>query len=137
MKTSFNETNVLTETSAPIERAGTGARPHLHKTIDREKLLSHLHLRYATKQFDPRRKISSKDWSALEEALILTPSSYGLQPWKFLVVNDPAVRQKLLVASWGQTQILEASHLVVFTIKKNLSEQDVDAYLDRIAEVRE
>ena len=137
MKTSFNETNLLAETPAPIEREGTAARPPLRKTIDREQLLAQLQWRYATKQFDPRRKISSRDWNALEEALVLTPSSYGLQPWKFLVVNDPVVRQKLLAASWGQTQILDASHLVVFTIKKNLSEQDVDAYLDRIAEVRE
>jgi len=136
MKTSFNEANVLTETNA-LGRAGASPRPHLHKTIDRDQLLAQLHWRYATKQFDPRRKISSRDWSTLEEALVLTPSSYGLQPWKFLVVNDPDVRQKLLSASWGQSQIIDASHLVVFTIKKNLSEKDVDAYLDRIAEIRE
>lgn len=53
-------------------------------TITNEQLLSQLQWRYATKQFDPARKISGADWEALEQTLILTPSSYGLQPWKFL-----------------------------------------------------
>jgi nitroreductase len=104
--------------------------------IDREQLLAQLRWRYATKQFDPQRKISAEDWAALEEALVLTPSSFGLQPWKFVVVADPATRAKLLPASWGQRQVIDASHLVVFAIKKNLGEQDVDAYLDQVVKVR-
>jgi nitroreductase len=82
------------------------------------------------------RKISDRDWAALEEALLLTPSSCGLQPWTFIVVKDPAVRAKLLPASWGQSQIVEASHLVVFASKSNLGESDLDAHLKRTAEVR-
>jgi nitroreductase len=105
-------------------------------TIDRNQLIGQLNWRYATKQFDPQRKIGTEEWAALEEALILTPSSYGLQPWKFVVVADPAVRERLVPASWGQRQVAEASHFVVFAIKKNLSEQDVDDHLGRIAEVR-
>jgi nitroreductase len=105
-------------------------------TIDRNQLIGQLNWRYATKQFDPQRKISTEEWAALEDALILTPSSYGLQPWKFVVVADPAVRERLVPASWGQRQVAEASHFVVFAIKKNLSEQDVDDHLGRIAEVR-
>ena len=60
-----------------------------------EALVSQLRWRYATKKFDPARLISEQDWAALEEALILTPSSYGLQPWKFVVITDPIVKAKL------------------------------------------
>lgn len=105
-------------------------------TIDKNHLIGQLNWRYATKQFDPQRKISGEHWETLEEALVLSPSSFGLQPWKFIVVKDPAVREKLVGASHGQRQVADASHLVVFAIKKNLSEQDVDNYVKRIAEVR-
>jgi nitroreductase len=102
----------------------------------RKQLLDGLHWRYATKQFDPARKISAEDWAALEEALVLTPSSYGLQPWAFVVVDDPAVREKLVAASWGQRQVADASHLVVFAVKQQFGEPEIDAYLQKIAEVR-
>jgi len=104
--------------------------------ITREQLLEQLHWRYATKQFDAQQKISPADWAALEDSLVLTPSSFGLQPWKFVVVTDPAVREKLVPVSWGQRQVADASHLVVFAIKKNLTEADLTAYLKRISEVR-
>jgi nitroreductase len=103
------------------------------KTINSNQLLEQLNWRYATKQFDPNRKISASDWTTLEEALRLTPSSGGLQPWKFIVVTDPAVRAKLRPASYGQPQITDASHLVVFTAKNNFSEADVDAHLQNVA----
>ena len=105
-------------------------------TISSQQLLDRLNWRYATKQFDPARKINAQDWATLEEALLLTPSSGGLQPWKFIVVTDPAVRAKLLPASYGQAQITNASHLVVFTAKKNFSEADVDAFIGHTAATR-
>ena len=105
-------------------------------SIPPQQLLTQLNWRYATKQFDPQRKINPQNWAALEDALVLSPSSFGLQPWKFLVVTDPATREKLLPASWGQRQVVDASHLVVFTIKQNLSAQSIAAYVNRIAEVR-
>src|SRR5687767_15657496 len=105
-------------------------------TIHRDQLLKQLNWRYATKQFDATRKISADDWAALEEALLLTPSSYGLQPWNFVVVNDPTVREKLVAASWGQRQVTDASHLVVFAVKNDLGEKDVENYIERIADVR-
>ena len=104
--------------------------------INRDQLVEQLRWRYATKRFDPQRKISPADWAALEDSLVLTPSSYGLQPWKIVVVTDPAVRAQLLPVSWGQRQIVDASHLVVFAIKKNLGQEDIESYLERIAEVR-
>ena len=105
-------------------------------TITSQHLLGQLNWRYATKQFDPQRKISPADWAALEDALVLSPSSFGLQPWKFVVVTHPALREQLVPVSWGQRQVAEASHLVVFALKKNFSEADVATYLNRIAEVR-
>ena len=104
--------------------------------ISAAQLLEQLDWRYATKKFDSARKISSDDWSALEDALILSPSSGGLQPWKFVVVSDPATREKLVPASFGQSQITDASHLVVFTAMTHFEETDVDAHLERTAKVR-
>jgi nitroreductase len=104
--------------------------------INREQLLSQLNWRYATKQFDPKCKISARDWATIEEALLLTPSSGGLQPWKFIVVTDPAVRAKLTPASYGQAQINDASHLVVFASKNNFGEADVDAHLNNVAKAQ-
>ena len=106
------------------------------KSIPAETLLHALHWRYATKKFDPAKKIPTDTWATLEQALVLAPSSFGLQPWKFIVVQDSATRQKLSAVSWGQTQPIECSHYVVFTVRKNLGADHVDRYLDRIVEVR-
>ncbi len=105
-------------------------------TITGVSLLQQLNWRYATKKFDPTRKVPSADWAVLEEALILTPSSYGLQPWKFIVVTDPALKTKLRPASWNQAQVEDCSHLVVFTAKQDITESDVDRFIARTAEVR-
>jgi len=106
------------------------------KPIERSQLIDQLNWRYATKQYDPDRKISSADWTALEQSLVLSPSSLGLQPWRFIVVTDPATRLALLPATFGQKQVVDASHLVVFATKTRLSEADVDAHVRRAAEVR-
>jgi nitroreductase len=106
-------------------------------TISTDHLLQQLHWRYATKKFDSSKKVSATDWQALEEALILTPSSFGLQPWKFMVVTDPVIRQKLLAASWGQQQVVDCSHHIVFATRTALTEQDVDGYIQSIATTRQ
>jgi nitroreductase len=105
-------------------------------TISGESLLEQLNWRYATKKFDPAKKISSADWAVLEEALILTPSSYGLQPWKFIVVTNQPLKTKLRPASWNQVQVEDCSHLVVFAAKQDITETDVDQFIARTAEVR-
>lgn len=105
--------------------------------VSPEQLLQQLHWRYATKKFDPTKKISEEVWSALENSLVLAPSSFGLQPWKFFVVNNSQIRQQLLEHSWGQTQVVDASHLVVFAIKKDVNAADVDRYVQSIAQVRQ
>ena len=105
-------------------------------TLSADQLLNQLNWRYATKQFDPARKISATDWAALEDALVLAPSSGGLQPWAFVVVNDPKVREALVPAAFGQAQVKDASHLVVFAARTDFAEADVDAHIARTAEVR-
>lgn len=99
-------------------------------------LLETLKWRYATKQFDPAKKIDSATWAALEEALVLTPSSFGLQPWKFLVIQDPALKAKLRPVSWNQSQVEDCSHHVVFLVREKLGLEDIEHFVDRIAEVR-
>ena len=99
-------------------------------------VLNALQWRYATKQFDSARKIDAETWNAIEESLILTPSSFGLQPWKFIVVADPAIRSELRAASWNQPQVTDASHLVVLTTRTDLTQNDIDAWINRMAEVQ-
>ena len=99
-------------------------------------LLAALRWRYATKQFDASRKISPEVWDALEESLVLTPSSFGLQPWKFLVVSDPAVRARLLPESWNQSQVTDASHFVVLAARTDLVMSDIDTWISRMAAVQ-
>lgn len=95
-----------------------------------------LNWRYATKKFDPTRKIPAETWTALEKSLVLAPSSFGLQPWKFIVVQDPATREKLSAAAWGQRQPVDCSHFVVFAARKGYGINDLELFLDRTAEVR-
>ena len=93
--------------------------------------------RYATKVFDPSRTIVAATWSALENALVQSPSSYGLQPWKFLVIRDPALRQQLRPESWNQSQITDASHLVVFLAQRRIGPPEADRLIDTMARIRD
>lgn len=104
--------------------------------ISSSQLLDALRWRYATKKFDAAKKIPAATWSVLEESLVLTPSSFGAQPWKFFVIDNPVLRERLVSASWGQTQVVEASHLVVFAFKQNLDEAHIDRYMASTAETR-
>lgn len=92
--------------------------------------------RYATKQFDPSKKLSEESLSTLLNALHLSPSSFGLQPWKFIVVSDPALREKLREHSWNQPQVVEASHLIVLACARSVTPTFVDAHLELMAQVR-
>lgn len=104
--------------------------------ISQTQLIDALQWRYAVKKFDSAKKIPAATWAALEESLVLAPSSFGVQPWKFVVVDNPALREKLVPASWGQTQVVDASHLVVFALKQDVGEEHIDRYMARTAEVR-
>jgi nitroreductase len=104
--------------------------------ITPEHALARLRWRYATKKFDRERKIPPETWAALEQALVLAPSSTGLQPWQFVVVTDPEMRKRLHPAAYSQAQILDASHLVVVCGKSPPTVADVDRHVARTAEVR-
>ena len=104
--------------------------------ISADAVIAALHWRYATKKFDPAKKLSAEEWAKFEQVLDLSPSSYGLQPYRFVVVTDPALRAQLKPAAYGQSQITDASHLVVFAGRTDVTDADVDHYLERIVEVR-
>lgn len=108
----------------------------LDKTVLPEDLIKALNWRYAVKKFDASGRVPLDKWEALEESLVLSPSSYGLQAWKFLVIEDKALRAKLKAHSWDQSQIVDADKLVVFLVKKDAGEADVQRFVDRISEVR-
>jgi nitroreductase len=106
------------------------------KTIPSSQLLDALRWRYATKAFDPNRKIPADTWSALEDGLVLSPSSFGLQPYRFLVIQDRALRERLLPHAWGQRQVVDASHFVVFAARTRVTEAEIDAFTGLIASTR-
>jgi nitroreductase len=92
--------------------------------------------RYATKKFDTTKKISTEDLNTLKEAIRLSTSSFGLQLYKVIIVENPEIRAKLLAASWGQSQITDASQVVVFANYTKIDNSDIDAYLNNIVATR-
>ncbi len=101
-----------------------------------EALRDRLRWRYAVRRFDPARAIPDAHWKALESALVLSPSSFNLQPWKFFVVDDPSLRARLKPVSWNQGQVVDAARLVVFAARRDFGPPDVDRLVARMAEVR-
>jgi nitroreductase len=99
-------------------------------------LLDALNWRYATKAFDPSQTIQNGAWEAIEESMVLTPSSFGLQPWKFIVVTDPDIKKKLLPHSWNQQQVVDCSHLVVLAAQGPIGETEIDNFINKTHAVR-
>jgi len=100
-----------------------------------DQLIAALQWRYAVKKFDPARTIPASDWHALEQSLVLAPSSIGLQPWKFFVVTDAGVKTQLQAASYRQAQVAECSHFVVFSVRRNVDAEHVERHIRRMIEV--
>nr|WP_315190824.1 NAD(P)H-dependent oxidoreductase [uncultured Flavobacterium sp.] len=98
--------------------------------------LDHQNWRYATKKFDAAKKITTEDLNTLKEAIRLSSSSYGLQPYKVIIVENPELRAKIQPSAWGQSQIVEASHLIVFANETNIGNSAIDSYLKNISEIR-
>ena len=99
-------------------------------------LLENLNWRYATKKFDATKKISASDLNTLKEAVRLAASSYGLQPYKVVVVENPEIREQLKAAAYGQTQITDASQLFIFANDLNAGPESVADYIKNISETR-
>ncbi|MCK5942976.1 MAG: NAD(P)H-dependent oxidoreductase [Planctomycetes bacterium] len=104
--------------------------------LNPEQILERLNWRYAVKSFDPERRIPDDVWDALEQSLVLAPSSFGLQPWKFLVIEDKNLREQLRAASWNQSQVVDADRYVVVTALRTTTDEDVDRFIERQCEVR-
>ncbi len=105
-------------------------------TLNADDIIEQLNWRYATKEFDASKKIPAETIEALEEALVLTPSSFGLQPWKFFIVEDQSVKEQLPAVSWNQQQPKDCSHMVVLASKSDYKRENVGEFIARMAEVR-
>lgn len=100
------------------------------------QLINNLKWRYATKAFDPEKKVNGSDLAKIKKAVQLSVSSYGLQLYKVLVIEDPELKKQLRAASWDQSQITDASHLFVFCNYTRVQDQHIDEFLDLTARVR-
>lgn len=101
------------------------------------KFIEQQNWRYATKKFDASKKITPEDLATLKEAIRLSSSSYGLQPYKILIVESPQLRAQIQPVAWGQSQIVEASHLLVFANMVTMTELEIDKYLKNLSATRE
>ncbi len=101
-----------------------------------QEYLDKLNWRYAVQKFDTTKKLTDEQVNFLKEATRLSPSSFGLQPWKIYLINNPAVRAQISEAAWHQPKVTEASHLFAFASRVNLTEADVNEYLQDIATTR-
>ncbi|MEI6773288.1 MAG: nitroreductase family protein [bacterium] len=99
-------------------------------------MINALNRHYATKRFDTNKKLSQDNVNILLEAARLSPSSFGLQPWRGIHVINPETRKQLQEHSRGQTQITEASDLLVIAVKTNLQASDVEEYIQSMKEIR-
>lgn len=92
--------------------------------------------RYATKSFDSDKKVSAEDIATLKESINLTATSFGLQPFRVMIIDDPALKTKLRAASWNQAQVEESSHVFVFASKLDMSPDYIDDQVRRAADTR-
>jgi nitroreductase len=99
-------------------------------------IIEKLNWRYATKKFDSSYKLNESEVELVKSVIQLSPASYGLQPYKVLIVNNPDVREKLKEVSWNQPQITDSSALLVFVRNKVIDETEVDTFVDNIVKTR-
>lgn len=95
-----------------------------------------LNWRYATKAFDPSKKVPEDVFDQIMEAARLAPSSFGLELWRFVVVGNAELREKIQASAWNQSQVTEASHLVVLCQQADVTPTDVDALMKRMGDAR-
>jgi nitroreductase len=101
-----------------------------------QDILSAMNWRIATKKYDTSKKVSAADLETLLEAARLSPSSFGLPTWKMIVVKNPEIRAKLREHAWGQSQLTDASDIVVFAVETKIDEASIDAYMELTAQTR-
>ncbi|RIJ47422.1 NAD(P)H-dependent oxidoreductase [Maribellus luteus] len=101
------------------------------------ELIKNMEWRYATKKFDPEKKVNPTEMEKLKRAIQLSVSSYGLQLYKMLIIEDQEIRKELKPVSWDQNQITDASHLFVFCNYSEVKKEDIDAFIRLTAETRD
>ena len=101
-----------------------------------KNIIDALQWRYATQLFDPQKKLTPAQLTTLTEAMRLSASSFGLQPWKFIVVTNPAIRTKLREAAYNQPKVTDASHFIVLAVQKNIDTALIDKYVASTAKIR-
>ncbi|QJD91336.1 NAD(P)H-dependent oxidoreductase [Duganella dendranthematis] len=99
-------------------------------------VINHLNWRYATKSYDAAQKLDDEKLNHILEAIRLAPTSSGLQPFEVFVVKNPDLRAKIREVAWGQAQVTDASHLLVFAAWDNITPERIDAAFDYTNEVR-
>ena len=99
-------------------------------------IIKNLEWRYATKKFDATKLLSDSQINTLKKAFNLTATSYGLQPIKMVVVHNKEIQKELVKHSWNQQQIVQASHVLVLCIQKNMSSDDVENYFSLVKKIR-
>src|SRR4051794_37564542 len=111
-----------------------GTKAIEQKDLRRDAVLDGLKWRYAAKAYDKSKKVSPEDLEILEEAMLLAPSGFGIQPYKIFVIEDAEVREKLKPVAYNQAPITDASQILVFAFKKMVTDSDVDSFVERIAD---
>lgn len=100
------------------------------------KIINSLEWRYATKKFDPAKKLSNQQIDTLKNAFNLTPTSFGLQPLKLIVIENKELQEKFIELSYFQRQVADASHLLVICVENDTTTKDINAYFDLEKEIR-
>lgn len=101
--------------------------------MNHEQILDTLNFRHACKEFDPSKKISDQDFELILKAGQLAPSSMGIEPWKFLVIQNEALREELASVSWGgKKQIPSCSHLVILLSRTPQDLKHDSAYIHQL-----
>lgn len=101
------------------------------------QIIEDLNWRYACKKFDPSKKLTEEQLNDLLDSLRLTASSYGIQPWKFVVVKNAEKREQLIGAAYKQRQVADASDLLVLCRPAELDATIIDRYIDDICKTRD
>lgn len=100
-------------------------------------VIKSLNWRYAVKKFDPSKQLSEAKLKVLTEAFNLTATSFGLQPLRLVVVSNKSLQEQLYTASFNQSQVRDASHVLVICIEKEVKSPYVDTYFDRVHDIRD
>lgn len=104
--------------------------------MTREEIVNALNWRFATQAFDTSKKVSDEDLKTILEAGRLAPSSFGIEAWKFLVVENSEIRAKLRAVAWDQAKVIEASHLIVIARRTDVRENITNELIARTAKTQ-